>query len=287
MRHYPSLREAVAEFVRDGDMVALEGTSHLVPFAAAHELIRQGRRDLTVARLAPDLLLDQLVGMGCISRLIFAWGGSPGPGQLHRLRDGLERGWPHAPIAEQLRPTDMAAAYEAGAMNLPFAVLQGYGEAMPVPCSERIRPLRCPFTGTDLAVVGAIRPDVTIIHAQEADRFGNVLLWGPLGAQKAAAFAGRRLIVTVEEIVDDVRAWPNACRLPGAVVSAICAVPGGAHPSPVLGYYERDHGFYRAWDAISRNQGTFLAWMERHILATADFEAFRRILEESARYFYP
>ena len=287
MHCYPSLRDTVAEFVRDGDVVALEGTSDLVPFAAAHELIRQGRRDLTVVRLAPDLVLDQLVGMGCASRLVFAWGGCPNLAQLHRLRDGLENGWPQALAAEQLRPTDMACAYEAGAMNLPFAVLQGYGGAVARPCNQRIRPLRCPFSGKELAVVRAIRPDVAFIHAQEADRFGNVLLWGALGVQKLAALASRRLIVTVEEIVDDLRAWPNACRLPAALVAAVCKVPGGAHPSAVLGHYERDHDFYRRWDAIARSPAVFLAWMERHVAATADFAAFRRLLAESERYSCP
>jgi glutaconate CoA-transferase, subunit A len=281
MRQPMSLRDAVAEFVRDGDTVALEGTSHLVPFAAAHELIRQGRKDLTVVRLAPDLLLDQLVGMGCASRLVFGWGGSPGFARLHRLRDALREGWPLTPAAEQLRPTDLAAAYEAGAMNLPFGVLCGYGRAAAVPRTSRIRPLRCPFTGDELAVVRALRPDVAFIHAQEADRSGNVLFWGDLGVQKAAALASRRTIVTVEEIVDDLCAWPNAYQLPGTAVTAVCVVPGGAHPSPVLGYYERDRGFYRAWNGIARQRDMFRAWMARHVLATADFDGFRRVLDSS------
>jgi glutaconate CoA-transferase subunit A len=281
MRQPMSLRDAVAEFVRDGDTVALEGTSHLVPFAAAHELIRQGRKDLTVVRLAPDLLLDQLVGMGCASRLVFGWGGSPGLARLHRLRDALREGWPLTPAAEQLRPTDLAAAYQAGAMNLPFGVLCGYGGAAAVPRTSRIRPLRCPFTGDELAVVRALRPDVAFLHAQEADRSGNVLFWGDLGVQKAAALASRRTIVTVEEIVDDLCAWPNAYQLPGGSLAAVCVVPGGAHPSPVLGHYERDRGFYRAWDGIARQRDAFGAWMERHVLATVDFDAFRRVLDSS------
>lgn len=282
MRPDLSLPEAVAAFVRDGDLVAIEGSSHLVPYAAAHELIRQGRRDLKIACRAPDILLDQLVGMGCVDRLVFAWGKPSGLRPLHRLRDSLERGWPRGLVTEHLRPTDMACAYEAGAMNLPFAVLRGHGEAA-LPHGERIRSLTCPFTGTRCAAIGAIRPDVALIHAQEADRFGNVLLWGPLGMQRAAAFAARRLIVTVEDIVDDLRAWPNACRLPHAVVSAVCRVRGGAHPSPVPGHYERDQGFYRAWDPISRCRDRFLAWMERHILATPDFAVFRRTLGAATR----
>jgi glutaconate CoA-transferase subunit A len=281
MRQPMSLRDAVAEFVSDGDTVALEGTSHLVPFAAAHELIRQGRKELTVVRLAPDLVLDQLVGMGCVGRLVFGWGGSPGHVRLPRLRDALEEDWPTALAAEQLRPTDLAAAYEAGAMNLPFGVLSGYGGAASVPRTTRIRPLRCPFTGEEVAVVRALRPDVAFVHAQEADRCGNVLLWGDLGVQKAAALASRRTIVTVEEIVDDLCAWPNAYKLPSRAVTAVCVVPGGAHPSPALGHYERDRGFYRAWDGIARHRDVFRAWMERHVLATTDFAGFRRVLERS------
>jgi len=283
MLQQASLRDAVDEFVRDGDTVALEGTSHLVPFAAAHELIRQGRRNLTVARLSPDLILDQLAGMGCASRLIFAWGGSPSLARLHRLRASLQGGGPRAPSTHLLRPTDMAAAYEAGAANLPFAALPGSGEALTRARDPWIKPLRCPFTAAELAVVQAIRPDVAFVHAQEADRSGNVLLWGGLGVQKLAALASRRLIVTVEEIVDDLRAWPNACTLPRALVSAVCVVPGGAYPSPALGHYERDNGFYRRWDTVSRCPDAFAAWMERHILATADFGEFRRTLAGASR----
>ena len=274
-----SLRDAVAEHVRDGDTVALEGTSHLVPFAAAHELIRQGRRELTVARVAPDIVLDQLVGMGAARALVFAWGGRPGLARLPRLREALERAPPLGPAVEQLRPTDMADAYEAGASGLPFAPLRGYGAAVPAPRTSLVERLPCPITGREHAVVRAIRPDVAIVHAQEADRHGNVLLWGMLGVQKAAVLAGRRAIVTVEEVVDDLRAWPNAYRLPAAAVSAVCVVPGGAHPSPVQGHYERDHAFYKGWAAVARTPGTFRAWMERYVLATPDFAAFRQALE--------
>lgn len=277
MRQLLSIREAVAEFVRDGAVVALEGTSHLVPFAAAHELIRQGCKDLTVTRLSPDLVLDQLVGMGCVARLVFAWGGTPRVTTLHRMREGLPR-----LSAHQLRPTDMVAAYEAGAANLPFGLLPGSSDAIAAHAHNAwIRQLSCPFTGAEIAAVHAIRPDVAFIHAQEADRSGNVLLWGTLGVQKLAALASRRLVVTVEEIVDDLRAWPNACMLPRTVVSAVCRVPGGAYPSAALGHYERDTGFYREWDAISRSAATFTTWMERHVLMTADFDAFRASLATS------
>lgn len=278
MRSLTSLSAAVAEFVRDGDIVALEGTAQLVPFAATHELIRQNRKDLTVVRVAPDLVLDQLAGMGCARRVIFAWGGRPSSARLHRLRDALDHGWPRRVIAEQLRPTDLASAYEAGATGLPFGVLNGYGGPVAMPRTRLIRPMRCPFTGNEVAVVRAIRPDVAIIHAQEADRDGNVLLWGALGVQKAAVLASRRAIVTVEEIVDDLRAWPNPYRLPRAIVSAVCLVPGGAQPSAAQGYYERDRGFYQAWDAIARVRGAFRGWMERHVRSTTDFDEFRRVL---------
>ena len=285
MREQISLHEAVAEFVHDGDLVAIEGTAHLVPFAAAHELIRQRRQDLTIARLAPDLLLDQLVGMGCAGRVVFGWGGRPGLAQLHRLRAGLQNGQPRQVAGEQLRQTDMASAYEAGAMNLPMAVLRGHTGSIEASSQQRIARIRCPFTGEDVAAVRSIRPDVALVHAQEVDRFGNVLLWGQMGVQKTAALASRRVIVTVEEIVDDLRAWPNAYQLPACIVSAVCIVPGGAHPSTVLGHYERDHGFYRAWDRTARSAAQFRDWMERHVLATADFAGFRRVLEQSAQYY--
>jgi len=273
-----SLREAVAGLVHDGDCVALEGFTHLIPSAAGHELIRQGRRDLSLVRMTPDLIYDQLIGAGCARRLRFSWGGNPGVGSLHRLRDAVEREWP-APLAiEEHSHADMANAYVAGASNLPFALLRAYqGSDLPKH-NPNIRFLSCPFTGEQLAATPAIRPDVTVIHAQQADRRGNVLLWGILGVQKEAAFAARRVIVTVEEIVDRLEAPPNACVLPSVVVTAVCPEPGGAFPSYAHGYYRRDNPFYIAWDDVARDRSTFTAWVQRHIRDTADFGEFRRVL---------
>ncbi|HEX9575289.1 MAG TPA: CoA transferase subunit A [Myxococcales bacterium] len=281
MARIASLREAVGELIRDGDVVALEGFTHLIPHAAGHELIRQGRKDLTLVRMTPDLIYDQLIGMGCARKLIFSWAGNPGVGSLHRFRDAVEHQWPRPLEIEEHSHADMANAYVAGASNLPFAILRGYvGSDLPQH-NDRIRFIRCPFTGEELAAVPALRPDVAIVHAQKADRQGNVLLWGILGVQKEAVLAARRAIVTVEEIVDDLRPWPNACVLPRWVISAVCHVPGGAHPSYAQGYTERDNRFYGEWDGISRSRETFTAWMKRHVLDTANFEQFKRVFAAS------
>ncbi len=273
-----ALSDAVAEFIRDGDSVAMEGFTHLIPFAAGHEIVRQRRKRLTLIRMTPDLIYDQLIGMGCVERMIFSWGGNPGVGSLHRFRDAVEKGWPHPLEIEERSHADLANAYVAGAANLPFAVLRGYvGSDLPK-YNDRIRFIECPFTGEKLAAVPSVRPDVALIHAQKADRKGNVLIWGILGVQKEAVLAAKRAIVTVEEIVDELDPWPNACVLPHWVVSAVCHVPGGAYPSYAQGYYERDNRFYQAWDEIARSRETFLAWMEKHVLGTRDFAEFRRVL---------
>ncbi|MFZ0637679.1 MAG: CoA transferase subunit A [Candidatus Acidiferrales bacterium] len=274
-----SLREAVADLVHDGDAVALEGFTHLIPFAAGHELIRQRRRNLTLIRMTPDLVYDQMIGMGCASRLIFSWGGNPGVGSLHRFRDAIQSGWPVPLEIEEHSHSDMAARYQAGASGLPFAVMRGYvGSDLPK-YNKKIQSITCPFTGEILAATPAINPDVTIIHAQKADRKGNVLIYGIIGIQKEAALAAKKVIVTVEEIVDDLKAPVNACVLPAWVVSRVCEVPGGAHPSYAHGYYKRDNAFCKAWDAISRERQTFLAWMDRHVLSTPDFASYRRSIE--------
>lgn len=276
------LRDAVRDLVRDGDVVALEGFTHLIPHAVGHELIRQRKRELTLVRMTPDLIYDQLIGMGCARKLVFSWAGNPGVGSLHRFRDAVQNGWPRPLEIEEHSHADMANAYVAGASNLPFAIMRGYvGSDLPK-YNERIRFIRCPFTGEELAAVPSIRLDVAMIHAQKADQKGNVLLWGILGVQKEAVLAARRAIVTVEEIVDELQPWPNACILPHWVVSAVCHVPGGAHPSYAEGYSERDNRFYRAWDNISRSRETFAAWMKRHVLDTEDFEQFRRVLAKAA-----
>ncbi len=277
-----SLGEAIAEFVRDGDAVAMEGFTHLIPFAAGHEIIRQQRRGLTLIRMTPDLIFDQMIGMGCASKLVFSWGGNPGVGSLHRFRDAVEQGWPGPLEIEEHSHAALAGAYAAGASNLPFAVLRGYlGTDLPGH-NGAVERITCPFTGEELAAVPAIRPDVAVIHAQKADRRGNVLLWGIVGVQKEAALAAKRAIVTVEEIVDRLEAPPNAVVLPGWVLAAVCAVPGGARPSYAQGYYARDNGFYQAWDTIARERDGFLDWMGRLVLETRDFAEYEARLEVAA-----
>jgi glutaconate CoA-transferase, subunit A len=261
--------DAIRELVRDGDVVALEGFTHLIPHAAGHELIRQGKRDLTLVRMTPDVVYDQLIGMGCARKLVFSWGGNPGVGSLHRLRDAVEHGWPAPLQLEEHSHAGMAAAYAAGASNLPFGVLRGY-RGGDLPARTRVRTVECPFTGEELAAVPAHRPDVGIVHAQQADRHGNVQLWGITGVQKEAVLASARSIVTVEEVVDELEQRPGAVVLPGWVVDAVCVVPGGAHPSYAHGYYDRDNEFYVAWDVISRDRDSFRAWMQRHVLETTD-----------------
>ena len=277
-----SLHEAVKQFVNDGDTVALEGFTHLIPTAAGHELIRQKKKDLTLVRMTPDLIYDQLIGAGCARRLIFSWGGNPGVGSLHRLRDAVERQWPQPMEIEEHSHADLANAYVAGASGLPFAVLRAYAGSDLPKVNPLIKSVTCPFTGEVLAAVPAVRPDVTVIHAQKADRKGNVLLWGILGVQKEAALAARRCIVTVEEIVDDLKASMNACVLPTWALSAVCVVPGGAHPSYAHGYYERDNRFYQAWDAIARDREAFTAWIDEYIHGTRDFSEFKDKLAHAA-----
>jgi glutaconate CoA-transferase subunit A len=268
MTAFLSLHDAVAQYVRDGITVAMEGFTHLIPFAAGHEIIRQQKRDLCLIRMTPDLIYDQLIGMGCARKLIFSWGGNPGVGTLHRLRDAVESGWPHSLEIEEHSHAAMANAYAAGAAGLPCAIFRGYQGSDLVGVNPRIRFIECPFTGERLAAVPAIRPDLTIIHAQRADRAGNVLIEGIVGVQKEAALAAARALVTVEEIVDDLRApGPNATILPYWTVNAIAEVPRGAHPSYALGYYGRDNAYYIEWDAVARDRETFLAWMREHVLA--------------------
>jgi glutaconate CoA-transferase, subunit A len=222
-----SLSDAVRDLVRDGDTVALEGFTHLIPHAAGHELIRQERRELTLVRMTPDVVYDQLIGMGCARRLVFSWGGNPGVGSLHRLRDAVEHGWPRPLELEEHSHAGMAAAYAAGAANLPFGLLRGY-RGGDLPARTRVATVTCPFTGEELAAVPAQRPDVGVIHAQRADRQGNVQLWGILGVQKETVLASGRSIVTVEELVDELEPVPGAIVLPSWVVDAISLAPSGA-----------------------------------------------------------
>jgi glutaconate CoA-transferase subunit A len=263
-----SLREAVAELVRDGDGVALEGFTHLIPFAAGHEIVRQGRRELELIRMTPDVLYDQMVGAGAARRLVFSYAGNPGVGSLHRLRDAIEHGWPRAIEVEEHSHAGMANRFAAGAAGLPFAVLRGYTGTELV-AHTRVEPIRCPFTGERLVAVPALNPDVAIIHAQEADRAGNVQLWGIPGVQKEAVLAAERSLVTVERIVDELQPRPGGVVIPGWVIDAVAAVPGGSQPSYSLGITARDNDFYREWDRISRDRDLFVAWMEEHVFAGA------------------
>jgi glutaconate CoA-transferase subunit A len=267
MAQFVSLAHGIEEVVRDGDVAAFEGFTHLIPFAAGHETIRQRRKDLTLVRMTPDLIYDQLIGVGAAKKMVFSWGGNPGVGSLHRFRDAYENGWPQPLAIEEHSHAAMANAYEAGAAGLPFAVFRGYRGAQLPSVNPTIKTITCPYTGENLATVPAIRLDSAVIHAQKADREGNVMLEGIVGVQKEAVLASKRSLVTVEEIVDELgpRSF-NACVLPHWTVTAIAVVPGGAHPSYAQGRYKRDNAFYEAWDAISRDRDSFKAWIETHVM---------------------
>ncbi len=269
MAAFLSLQDAVARLVQPGDTLALEGFTHLIPFAAGHEMIRQRIGDLTLVRMTPDLIYDQMIGAGLAKRLVFSWGGNPGVGSLHRLRDAIERGWPRPLEIEEHSHAAMANAYAAGAAGMPSAFFRGYGGSDLARVNPRIKFVPCPFTGEQLTVVPAHRPDVTVVHAQKADRDGNVLVEGIIGVQKEAVLAAKRSLVTVEEVVDQFpEAGRNAVILPSWTVTAIAVAPGGARPSYAHGYYGRDNAFYIAWDAISRTRETFQTWLEANVYAT-------------------
>jgi glutaconate CoA-transferase subunit A len=266
MASLTTLEDALADHVRDGDTVALEGFTHLIPVSAGHELIRQGRRNLTLVRMTPDIVFDQMIGMGLARALVFSWGGNPGVGSLHRFRDAIENGWP-APLAiEEHSHAGMATRYVAAAAGLPFGVLRGYvGTDLPKH-TPTVAAVTCPFTGEPLTAVPALRPDVTVIHAQEADRAGNVQLWGLIGVQKEAALAARRVVVTVERVVDELERRPGGVILPSWALTAVAEAPGGAYPSYAHGFYDRDNVAYTEWDAISRDRDAFTEWMATNVL---------------------
>jgi glutaconate CoA-transferase subunit A len=283
MAQITSLAAAIEAAVHDGDIVALEGFTHLIPHAAGHEIIRQGRKHLTLIRMTPDLIYDQMIGMGCVDKLIFSWGGNPGVGSLHRFRDAIEQGWPNSLTYEEHSHAAMANAYEAGAAGLPCAVFRGYiGGDLPK-VNAKIKFIDCPFTGERLAAIPSHRPDVAVIHAQRADRKGNVMIEGVLGVQKEAVLASKRQVVTVEEIVDELPERSlNAVVLPHWTVSHVVEVPGGAFPSYAQGYYPRNNGFYKKWDDIARERGTFLTWMKENVLAKGP-EAFAQYARKRAQ----
>ena len=269
MAEIVSLSDGIAAVVRDGDTLVMEGFTHLIPFAAGHEIMRQERRNLTLVRMTPDLIYDQMIGMGCASKLIFSWGGNPGVGSLHRFRDAVENAWPLPLELEEHSHAGMANRYLAGASGLPFAVLRGYvGTDLPAQ-TDTIRSIACPFTGEVLTAVPALTPDVTIIHAQRADRKGNVQMWGILGVQKEAVLAAKRSLITVEEIVDSLDPQPQEVVLPSFATTYVAVAPGGSHPSYAQGYSLRDNGFYTEWDAISKDRERFLAWMDENVMREA------------------
>jgi len=274
-----SLRDAVAANVHDGDVVALEGFTHLIPFAAGQEIIRQGRKDLTLVRMTPDVIYDQLIGAGCARKLIFSWGGNPGVGSLHRFREAIESDWPGPLEIEEHSHAGMAARYVAGASGLPFGVLRGYVGTDLAGHTDTIAPIVCPFTGEQLTAVPALRPDVGIVHAQQVDRDGNVGLWGIQGVQKEVVLASHRSIVTVEEVVGQLDPRVTVV-LPGWAVSAVSVVPRGAHPSYAHGYYERDNAYYQAWDEIARDRQRFQGWLQEHLLSTRDFAEHLALVQE-------
>jgi glutaconate CoA-transferase, subunit A len=277
-----SMRDAIASFVHDGDTVVIEGFTHLICFAAGHEIIRQGRRELTLCRLTPDLIYDQMIAAGCARKLVFSWAGNPGAGSLHAFRRAVEvkpgDGGGSVPRIEleEYSHFGMVARLSAGAAGLPFWTLRDYiGTDLPE-ANPQIRAVTCPYTGEVLATVPALNPDVTIVHAQRSDAEGNTQIWGLLGVQKEAAFASRHVIVVVEELVDEsvIRADPNRTLVPGIIVDAVVVEPWGAHPSYAQGYYDRDNDFYVAWEAISRDQARLTRYLEQYVYGVADRTAY-------------
>ena len=266
MAQITTLPEAIDRSVHNGNKIALEGFTHLIPFAAAHEIIRQKKKNLTLIGMTPDIIYDQMIGMGCAKKVVFSWAGNPGVGSLHRFRDAVENSWPNSIEIEEYSHAAMANAFVAGAAGLPIAILRGFLGDDLGKISENVKILKCPFSGERLSAIPAINPDVGIIHAQKADRNGNVLIEGIVGVQKETVLSAKCSIVTVEEIVDDLETHINAVVIPNWAINYIAAVPHGSYPSYTFGYYKRDNKFYTSWDKISRNRETFIAWTKKHIL---------------------
>ena len=267
-----AMDEAIRRFVHDGDVIIIEGFTHLICFAAAHEIIRQRRRDLTVCRLTPDLIYDQLIGAGCVRRLVFSWAGNPGVGPLYALRRAVEQGIPNSIELEEYSHYGMVARLTAGAARLPFYPLRNYmGSDLPR-VNPLIKTIACPFTGEELAAVPALNPDTAIIHAQRADENGNAQIWGLIGVQKEAAFASRHTIVVAEEIVSEsvIRSDPNRTLIPALIVSAVVHEPFGSHPSYAQGFYDRDNDFYVQWREISQNEALFNRFLDEWVYALRD-----------------
>ncbi len=262
-----TMHDAVADLVRDGDTVAIEGFTHLICFAAGHEIIRQGRRDLTLCRMTPDVIYDQMVGAGVASKLVFSWLGNPGVGSLHAIRRRVEKADPEPLEIEEYSHFGMVCRYVAGASNLPFFPIRSYYESDIPKANPRIVPIASPYDGSEIYVVPPLNPDVSIVHAQRADESGNAQIWGLLGCQKEAAFAAKRVIVVCEEIVEEsvVRADPNRTVVPGLIVDAVVEEPFGCHPSYAQGYYDRDNRFYLDWEAVSKDPEAHAAWLKEWV----------------------
>jgi glutaconate CoA-transferase subunit A len=270
-----SMSDAVARYVHDGDTVVIEGFTHLICFAAGHEIIRQGRRNLTLCRLTPDLIYDQMIGAGCARKLVFSWAGNPGAGSLHAFRRAVEGKGDPIEI-EEYSHFGMVARFCAGSAKLPFWPMRDYAGTDIPAVNPRIRTVTCPYTGEQLATVPALNPDVTIVHAQRSDANGNAQIWGLLGVQKEAAFASRHVIVVVEELVDEsvIRADPNRTLIPGLIVDAIVVEPWGAHPSYAQGFYDRDNDFYVAWEGISRDPAKLRGYLDEFVYGVADRQGY-------------
>ena len=262
-----SMRDAIADLVRDGDTVAIEGFTHLICFAAGHEIIRQRRRDLTLCRLTPDVIYDQMIGAGVARRLVFSWLGNPGVGSLHAIRRRVEKAHPGPLEVEEYSHFGMVCRYVAGASGLPFMPLRSYFESDLPKANENIVPLESPYGDGTVYAVPPLHPDVTIVHVQRADAHGDAQIWGFLGCQKEAAFAAERVIVVCEELVDEsvIRADPNRTVIPGLIVDAVVVEPKACHPSFAQGYYDRDNRFYVDWDPISRDAEMLSGWLDEWV----------------------
>ncbi len=273
-----SMRDAISRFVHDGDTVVIEGFTHLICFAAGHEIIRQQRRDLTLARLTPDLIYDQMIAAGCARKLVFSWAGNPGVGSLHAFRRAVEgKAAPGAALEiEEYSHFGMVARFSAGAARLPFWPLRNYAGTDLPRVNPRIKTVACPYTGETLATVPALNPDVTIVHAQRADAAGNTQMWGLVGVQKEAAFASARVIVVAEDVVEEsvIRSDPNRTVIPGMIVHAVVREPWGAHPSYAQGYYDRDNDFYVAWEGISRDAEKLQRYLDDFVYGVSDRAAY-------------
>lgn len=284
MTEFLSLKDAVKKYVKPKMSIALEGFTHLIPHAAGLEIIRQGINDLHLIRMTPDIIYDQMIGMGCASKLTFSWGGNPGVGSLHRFRDAYENNYPNKIEFEEHAHAAMANAYAAGASGLPCAVFKGYlGTSYPE-VNSNIRFINCPFSGEKLTVIPSIRPDVAIIHAQKADKKGNIWLKGILGSQKEVLMAAKKSIVTVEEIVDHIDEKQGGVVIPRWVVNAVCEIPNGAFPSYAEGYYNRSNEFYKKWDSISKDREVFNDWISKYVLSSNDYLEFYSKMKNERTY---